>query len=560
MKGREDWGGGRREGERRERGIIRLAFLPSFSTKTVSSRSLLTSLVVFLFSAPFSFAALAPFPMMRRTLFALAALLVGAVGITLAGKRFLVFFLKAERGRVSFFPLSFVPETVTQKRLDTRIHSEKKTLSAPDLSEASPKYAAASPSPSSPAQEKQQRFAPRRRLQQAFAGAGAGPGFYPGGGARGFDPFSFVFGPDARFPFAVPPSTTVEPLGEAGDPSPALQQPASPVAIAAAAALSPAAAPAPSSPLAAEEAAASSAPSPAAPAAATGEAPAPAPAAPVLVQPLRRRLMEAEREEEGEKTEEAEEAEGEEARTREKAGAASAPSSPRAPLAERDDRRRRSLLAVREAETDEEEQKEAEMMATMKRMHPEGLAPSSAFGMLAERHAASRHRSLKAEKEKKKKKKEEAMEKKIPVGVAAAPASMPLSERPRAAKSDAAPLPAPRPLPTRRSLAQFPGFPFQGGPFDWVFGPGSNVFTPVERATGGAFRGPVTLWGATPVSPIEGGGGGGAAPSPPSASPAAAPQKPAAASPAPSPSPAAATKPASTAPSPAAAVPVAPVG
>ena len=43
----------------------------------------------------------------------------------------------------------------------------------------------------------------------------------------GVDPFSFVFGPDARFPFVVPPSTTVEPLGEAGAPSPALQQPAS---------------------------------------------------------------------------------------------------------------------------------------------------------------------------------------------------------------------------------------------------------------------------------------------------------------------------------------------
>ena len=131
MKGREDWGGGRREGERRERGIIRLAFLPSFSTKTVSSRSFLTSLVVFLFSAPFSFAALAPFPMMRRTLFALAALLVGAVGITLAGKRFLVFFLKAERGRVSFFPLSFVPETVTQKRLTPEYIRKKKLSQRP---------------------------------------------------------------------------------------------------------------------------------------------------------------------------------------------------------------------------------------------------------------------------------------------------------------------------------------------------------------------------------------------------------------------------------------------
>ena len=100
---------------------------------------------------------------------------------------------------------------------------KKKKKTAPDLSESrgfASKYAAASPSSSS-SPSKEEQYSHRRALQQAFAGAGVGPGFYGGGGVGGVDPFSFVFGPDARFPFVVPPSTTVEPLGEAGAPSPA---------------------------------------------------------------------------------------------------------------------------------------------------------------------------------------------------------------------------------------------------------------------------------------------------------------------------------------------------
>lgn len=424
---------------------------------------------------------------MRRTLFALAALLVGVAGVTLAGEKS---FLRGGSEGVYVFLLScaffflspvdaFDSETMDTQRRKKKPKKNKTKQTAPDLSE----YAAASPSPSS---SKQEQYSRPRALQQAFAGAGVGPGFGPGdgGGVGGFDPFSFVFGPDARFPFAVPPSATVEPLGEAGAPSPALQQPASAYAAAAAAANAPSPAPL------AEEAAASPAPASA--------AAAPAPSPPVLVQPLRRRLMAEEKEEEKEEeSESAEEEQKEKAAAKKKGGAAAAAPAPsRTPLAER--RGRRSLL-VHETETEADEQKEAEMMAMMKKMHP------TAFGALAERHHAG-----------------------------------------------------------RRSLAQFSGFPFQGGPFDFVFGPGSNVFTPVERATGGAFRGPVTGAGATPVSPIQ-----APAPSPP-----AAPAKPAAASPAPSPAAAAAKpkpaspapssaakpKPAALAPSPAAAFPVIPVG